>query len=36
LPESKPLRLNPKNSSPKVNHGKNARTKNSSVPPATT
>src|SRR3712207_675469 len=36
LPESKPLRLNPKNSSPKVNHGKKARMRNSSVPPAMT
>src|SRR5687768_13543425 len=33
LPESKPLRLKPKKLSPKVNHGKNARTKKTTVPP---
>jgi hypothetical protein len=36
LLESKPLRLNPKKSSPRVNHGKNARTKKSSVAAAMT
>jgi hypothetical protein len=36
LPESKPLRLNEKNSSRRVNHGKNARIRYSSVPPAMT
>jgi hypothetical protein len=36
VPESKPLRLNPKKSSPKLNQGKNARMKKSRVPPTTT